>query len=545
MTYQVLARKWRPKKFQDVIGQVHITRSLQNAITSGRLGHAYLLTGTRGIGKTSVARLFAKALRCEDRLEDGNPCGKCEACKEFDSSSSMNFSEIDGASHNSVEDVRDLIGNVQYLPTSGKYKIYLIDEVHMLSNNAFNALLKTLEEPPGHVIFIFATTEPEKLLETVLSRCQRFDFRNAKTSDLVELIEKISKVEEINFESQKLIEKICLQGRGSVRDTLSLLDQVLSFSPSRHIDEETVSMSLGIARSSVIKDMVKGIILGDDEPVMSSYYQLLEENITIKNISISLLDYLYEVIQNIDRKDNELVASGSLDDVMGAELIWIFEVVSKDVTWVLDTVVPDKAFALLLQKVTLRRDFFESKKKSQKKKVARSPAIENDKGRVKDIDAPEPKKNDISKSWKGFITFLEKKSPPTAVYIKHGNLIRSVNFSNFEIDICLGFHEKDHLMHDYLNTSEARAKLKDLLKDYLDADKKIEIRLEIIKSNEAEERQFSSLVDQDKRERQEEEEKIKNNFLENPLVKDMQGLFNSSIDKVILKSNVMNKQGDK
>jgi DNA polymerase-3 subunit gamma/tau len=178
--YQVLARKWRPKKFNDVIGQEHITKTLVNSIEKNKVAHAYLFTGTRGVGKTTIARIFAKSLRCENRLEDFNPCGECNSCKSIDSSNSLDYVEIDGASNNSVDNIRELIENVNYLPSSGKYKVYVIDEVHMLSNSAFNALLKTLEEPPAHVVFIFATTDPHKLLGTVLSRCQRFDFKVCK-----------------------------------------------------------------------------------------------------------------------------------------------------------------------------------------------------------------------------------------------------------------------------------------------------------------------------------------------------------------------------
>lgn len=365
MAYQVLARKWRPKKFQDVIGQSHITKSLQNAILRDKLGHAYIMTGTRGIGKTSIARIFAKALRCENRLEDANPCGTCDSCLDFETTSSMNVLEIDGASNNSVDDVRELISNVQYLPSSGKYKIYIIDEVHMLSTSAFNALLKTLEEPPAHALFIFATTEPEKLLGTVLSRCQRFDFRNATVKDLTEHLKMISKVENITFENDELIKQICSQGKGSVRDTLSLLDQVLSFSEDNKVTEEVLVVALGLAKTSVIKSMTSSVILGDVEKCSKLYRQLLSENISVKNIVTSLLDTLFKCVEGFRKKEElyakEIIDNGVIDELSQAELFWIYESFAKDLNWTLDSISPEDVTEIALQKICLRREIFNKK----------------------------------------------------------------------------------------------------------------------------------------------------------------------------------------
>ena len=244
MAYQVLARKWRPKQFEEVVGQAHVTRTLQNAIKQEKLAHAYLFTGTRGVGKTSIARLFAKAIRCENRKADFNPCLVCASCRDIDASNSMDYIEIDGASNNSVDDVRALIENVNYLPTRGKYKVYVIDEVHMLSISAFNALLKTLEEPPAHVLFILATTDPHKLLGTVISRCQRYDFKNVPIEILKEHVLKIANAEGIKFSTPKIAEKLAELGKGSVRDTLSIFDQVLGLSATQNINEDLSTCSL-------------------------------------------------------------------------------------------------------------------------------------------------------------------------------------------------------------------------------------------------------------------------------------------------------------
>jgi len=364
MSYQVLARKWRPKKFQDVVGQEHITRSLQNAILREKLGHAYIMTGTRGIGKTTVARIFAKAVRCENLLEDANPCNECPSCLDFNTNNSMNVIEIDGASNNSVDDIRDLIGNVQYLPTSGKYKVYIIDEVHMLSTSAFNALLKTLEEPPAHALFIFATTEPEKLLGTILSRCQRFDFRNATLVDLVNHVSDIAKKENIDFENEEIIKQICSQGKGSFRDTLSLLDQVLSFSIDNKITEETVTTALGLPKTSVLKEMLSSILIGDSQKCSHTFRQLISENVSARNIVSALLDFLYIAIEKIDSPQflyqRGFLNEGSLDNVSAAEMFWIYETMAKDATWTLDSISPDKVTEISLQKLSKRREFFES-----------------------------------------------------------------------------------------------------------------------------------------------------------------------------------------
>lgn len=550
MAYQVLARKWRPRRFQDVIGQDHITKTLQNSLKTNRLGHAYLLTGTRGIGKTSIARIFAKSLRCESRLDDGNPCGKCNGCIDFDSGSSLNFIEVDGASHNSVDNIRDLVGNVQYLPTSGQYKIYIIDEVHMLSSSAFNALLKTLEEPPAHVIFIFATTEPHKLLDTVLSRCQRFDFRNATVDDLIAHIQEIAKTENITFENDKIIKQICLQGRGSVRDTLSLLDQVLSFSTDLRVDEETVAISLGLARTSVIAKICEYLIGMRTKEVTDLYFSLLEENISVKNIATSMLNHIYEVIENIDNTDR-LVSDGLIDpqvvkDISAAELIWIFETISKDTRWILDSLIPDKAFVLLLQKIAQRRDFLINKPTASSQEVnseikKKSTDVAQDEVQEAPVEAPpiaeKIVEEKVKKSWDGFLSFLKTESPGTITYLMHSNLINPVDLQTqadvFHIN--LGFKMKDQVMYDYLNDKEMQKKLTGLIERYIDREGiKVELTVELVDKDEKQHTDFKSVAEIDKEKQLKEEEEKRVKFLNHPNVIEAQRIFNTSVDKVVL-----------
>ncbi|MCB0367989.1 MAG: DNA polymerase III subunit gamma/tau [Bdellovibrionales bacterium] len=260
MSYQVIARKWRPQSFQEVVGQNHITQTLHNALKSDRIPHAILFTGPRGTGKTTSARILAKALRCPNAT-DFIPCNECSSCLEIASSSSVDVIEIDGASNNGVDSIRDLRETVGYMPSSGKYKVYIIDEVHMLSTSAFNALLKTLEEPPEHIIFIMATTEVHKIPQTILSRCQRFDFRRISVKQIVDRLSYICSQDGVTSDEEALW-LIAKQGDGSMRDSQSLLDQVITF-----------------ANGPLTKDLVQSILgLTDRELLFKTLELILERS---------------------------------------------------------------------------------------------------------------------------------------------------------------------------------------------------------------------------------------------------------------------------
>jgi DNA polymerase III subunit gamma/tau len=254
VSYQVIARKWRPPSFQDLVGQPHVTQTLLNALRSNRLPHALIFSGARGVGKTSSARILAKSLRCPN-AKDFVPCNQCRTCEEIGAGRSLDVIEIDGASNNGVDAIRELRETVGYMPSSGKYKVYIIDEVHMLSTSAFNALLKTLEEPPGHVIFIFATTEPQKIPVTILSRCQRFDFRRIPTREIAEHLDKICKAEKISAEPEGLW-SIARQAEGSMRDSQSLLDQVITFTQG-HVTQKNVTEVLGLTDRDLLIETVR------------------------------------------------------------------------------------------------------------------------------------------------------------------------------------------------------------------------------------------------------------------------------------------------
>ncbi|HEY6872282.1 MAG TPA: DNA polymerase III subunit gamma/tau [Geobacteraceae bacterium] len=260
MSYLVLARKWRPQTFRDLIGQEHVSQTLKNAIDSGRVAHAFLFTGGRGVGKTSAARILAKALNCEHGPA-AEPCNACSVCEEITAGNSVDVFEIDGASNTSVDDIRELRETVKYLPSRSRYKIFIIDEVHMLSTSAFNALLKTLEEPPPHVKFIFATTEAHKVPITILSRCQRFDFKRIPLPTIVARLRHILDQEQVAI-SDAALAMIARKGDGSMRDSLSTLDQVLAFCGERVEDEEVVSL-LGVVDRRLLLAAARAVLAGD------------------------------------------------------------------------------------------------------------------------------------------------------------------------------------------------------------------------------------------------------------------------------------------
>ena len=273
MSYQALYRKWRPGEFEEVKGQEHIVTTLKNQIAAERIGHAYLFCGTRGTGKTTVAKLFAKTVNCEHPV-DGSPCNECASCRAIAAGTSMNVIEIDAASNNGVENIREIRENVQYSPTEGRYKVYIIDEVHMLSIGAFNALLKTLEEPPSYVIFILATTEAHKIPITILSRCQRYDFKRITIDVIADRLADLMKREEIEVED-KAIRYVAKAADGSMRDALSLLDQCIAFYLGEKLTYEHVLEVLGAVDMDVLSTLFRKVIENDVSGMLAHIEKLV------------------------------------------------------------------------------------------------------------------------------------------------------------------------------------------------------------------------------------------------------------------------------
>ena len=293
MGYTALYRKFRPTKFSEIVGQEHIKRTLKNQLLSDRVGHAYLFNGGRGTGKTTTAKILARAVNCLNP-KDGEPCNECEICKGALDGSLTDIIEMDAASNNSVEDVRSIREAVNFLPTKAKYRVYIIDEVHMLSTGAFNALLKTLEEPPEHVKFILATTEPQKLPATILSRCQRFDFKRISNEDIVKDLEYVCKESDIKI-TTKALELIAALAEGGMRDALSILERC-SQEGSDEIDENKVKDLVGIPKTVFINNIVESVVQEDVEKTLNSLQEVIDEGKDINNLVWEIIKYVKDIL---------------------------------------------------------------------------------------------------------------------------------------------------------------------------------------------------------------------------------------------------------
>jgi DNA polymerase-3 subunit gamma/tau len=309
MAYQVTARKWRPQKFEDVVGQEHITATLKNAIKTGRIAHAFLFTGPRGIGKTTTARILAKVLNCENPI-DSEPCNNCSMCKAINDNKTMDIIEIDGASNRGIDEIRTLRESVKYPPTSGKYKVYIIDEVHMLTKESFNAFLKTLEEPPAHTIFIFATTDIHKVPLTIISRCQRFDFRRIQLEIIKKQLKKIADEEKILIDD-KTLTLISKKADGALRDAQSLFDQVVSFC-GNNIDPETVSKMLNLIDDELFFELSDAILNKDFPVVFDTTDKIYQNGWDFIDFIDGLLEHFRNILSVILTRRTDLIETAEI-----------------------------------------------------------------------------------------------------------------------------------------------------------------------------------------------------------------------------------------
>lgn len=355
-SYLVIARKWRPSLFEEIVGQSHVTRTLVNAVSSGRVAHAYLFSGPRGVGKTTAARILAKCLNCAEGPTP-TPCNVCESCKGIAGGSSVDVFEIDGASNTGVDNVRELRESVRYVPSQGKYKIYIIDEVHMLTGAAFNALLKTLEEPPAHVVFIFATTEVHKIPATILSRCQRFDFKRIPFKEIQRHLQKIVEKEGIKYEEKALF-TLAREADGSLRDSQSLLEQVLAFAGG-DLKDSDVSEALGLMDRSILYEMSEAIIAKDGKACLNIVEKIYNFGYDLKRGCSDLLEHIRDLTvvkvtgdgTLLDLPDSEIERLKELAKGIGVErLHMLFNIVSRGYEEVSRSAFPRYSFEMAVLK---------------------------------------------------------------------------------------------------------------------------------------------------------------------------------------------------
>ncbi|MGQ9508543.1 MAG: DNA polymerase III subunit gamma/tau [Thermodesulfobacteriota bacterium] len=502
MSYLVLARKWRPQVFEDVVGQRTITQTLQNAIALNRVAHAFLFTGARGVGKTSTARILAKALNCEKGPQI-NPCNQCIHCREITEGHSMDVIEIDGASNRGIEEIRELRENVRYTPSKSRYKIYIIDEVHMLTREAFNALLKTLEEPPPHIIFIFATTEPHKIPATILSRCQRYDFKRIPLKEIFRTLRQIAEKEEIRISPRSLM-LIAQESEGSMRDAQSLLDQVISYS-GKEVQDEEVAEVLGVIDRKILFDTVEAIAHQDAEKCIEIVDHLYHYGYDIQHFCEELLQYLRNLIlTKVSKHPEELleVNGEELEELKKQaekfqfeQLDQLFHLLLKgeqevhqstfprtllEITLIrmatLKSVVPIDEIIEKLERMEVGKGenhlaketvqpilkeipIFKNKNREEEKEQPHSP--QEEKERPSPIEEKSIQTRPCEEeAWKGLVEFARAKNPILGSFLVFGKIL---NFEEGRIEI--GF-ERDSFHYERIMEKNSRSQLESVCEEY-------------------------------------------------------------------------------
>ena len=497
MSYQVSARKWRPQNFSEVIGQGHIVQTLKNALLNNRIGHAYLFSGTRGVGKTTMARIFAKALNCV-KGPTPEPCNECEMCRDITGGYCPDVVEIDGASNTGVDDVRELRENVKYASSKGKYKVYIVDEVHMLSKAAFNAFLKTLEEPPAHIIFIFATTEPNKIPETIISRCQYFEFKRISINDVVEQLMLITKREGINV-SRDILTLIAKSAEGSMRDALVAMDQILSFSGDT-IKEEDVKIILGFVGREVLSTFMNSIIEKDIQNILKLMKELTINGTDLKIFCKEFLEYIRNLMvvkvvadpaSLIDLSTAEIEHFKSeVEKISMEELQQMFNIILKAEADLRYASQPPLIIEMALIKMTqigkimAVDEILKRLENLGQKTEDKRQKTENREQRAEGRDTVSVEEKDISSLWERIKELVSAKKPSL------GGILEDIKLSNIKGDeIILNFKEKAsesfHRKTIELNQNVIRDTIKEVI------GREVKIILEASSKGESSKRSFS------------------------------------------------------
>lgn len=525
MSYLILSRKWRPQQFADLLGQEHVAQTLKNAVRLNRVAHAFLFCGPRGVGKTSAARILAKILCCP-QTKEAIPCNRCSICEEISRGTSIDVIEIDGASNNGVDSIRELRDKAHYLPTQGQNKVYIIDEVHMLSTSAFNALLKILEEPPAHLKFIFATTESHKIPATVISRCQRFDFKKISLKLLEHHLESVAQKEKIEIEKMALL-KICKEARGSFRDALSLLDQANAYSGGK-VTAESIETMLGSSHEESLLQLIEHLLKKETSKTFLILSALYAQGTDAKQLISGLLEYLRAL----------LIIKSNRAEVTSIEKI---EVLFEDLTdheierltllselAVIEEI--DQAFSLFLKgsqemTLTLYPHFvfeatlirvLELRKLSSITEILEhfsSPSVPI--ARSTSASSTKPSTVDSQVEWHEIVTYIKTKKPSLAALLEHGYILeRSAT------EITVGY-PKDSVFYKLLSEAQNKSSVEILLSEYFSTP--LSLRLtEMAPENQSGK---TNLVQENENELQ----KIKQQILKHQIVQEAQKLFDGKI----------------
>ena len=564
MAYLVLARKWRPQNFTDLIGQEHVSQTLANAIRSGRIHHAFLFTGARGVGKTSAARILAKALNCDEGLSD-QPCGSCSSCTEITAGQGLDVIEIDGASNTGVDDVRELRENIRYLPNRSRFKIFIIDEVHMLSTNAFNALLKTLEEPPEHAKFIFATTEPHKIPITILSRCQRFDFRKIPLARVASRMREISDAEQLTISDHSL-SLVARQGEGSMRDALSTLDQVIAFS-GEQVDDEAVQTLLGMVDRRLLLDTVEAVLQRDSRRALDAVRRVDQLGLALRRFTQDLLEMFRgmvickvvedpaELLDLVGEELKELKALAeevSLDDLQRIVTLLMktqtelvnssFPLLTLEMSLVrLATLAPTQDLAKLISHIeSLEKRLGSTSLPKAQHPVQRPTSSSTQGARPAPAPAPTtpipspdppPKKPEApvatsteSKGWQGLVEQVKQSRPMLGSVLEHGRLLK------LEIPVIEIGYAKGSFMISQLQEQDISQDLEVLTTEYFGQPVKLRILAVDIEQQSA---APPSLVEEREAKETDRMRRLREDAMEHPALKSVQNIFKGEIKKVI------------